>query len=243
MSEVARIAIDDGIAYVAWGQAGPVSVRLSAKMLREVRAGTAPRPVVGDLVTILNDGTVEELMPRRTRLARRAAGTQGGQQILAANVDLGFVATAAGADVNERRLERYLAIVHEGGVEPVILLTKADTSENLEVEMARVRHAVGDVRVLAVSSTTGLGVGEVAAMVAPDRLAVLLGSSGVGKSTLVNRLLGNDRQRVAGLRNDGKGRHTTTRRELFALPGGGFLFDTPGLREVGLVGEPSGRRR
>lgn len=243
MSEVARIAIDDGIAYVAWAAAGPVSVRLSSKMLRDVRAGTTPRPVVGDLVTLSKDGQVEELMPRKTRIARRAAGKEDVVQILVANVDLGFIATAAGADVNERRLERYLAIVRDGGVEPVILLTKADTSEDLETETARVQRAVGEVRVLAISSTTGLGVGEVAAMVAPDRLAVLLGSSGVGKSTLVNRLLGTDRQRVAGLRDDGKGRHTTTRRELFALPGGGFLFDTPGLREVGLVGERSDRRR
>jgi ribosome biogenesis GTPase len=243
VADLARIAIDDGIAYVAWTAGGAVSVRLSARMLREVRAGTAPRPVVGDLVTLSSGGIVEALEPRRTRLARRAAGAGDAEQVMAANVDLGFVATAAGADVNERRLERYLAIVRDGGVEPAILLTKADTSEDLAGETARVQRAVGDVRVIAVSSTTGQGVDEVAAMVAPDRLAVLLGSSGVGKSTLVNRLLGSDRQRVAGLRGDGKGRHTTTRRELFALPGGGFLFDTPGLREVGRVGEPAGRRR
>jgi len=243
VSEVGRIAIDDGVAYVVWTPGGAVSARLPGKMLREVRAGRALRPVVGDFVRVSAEGVIEELQPRRTRLARRAAGRRGVEQVLAANVDIALVATAAGADVNERRLERYLTVVREGHVEPVVLLTKADASEDLDAEIARVLQAVGDVPVLAVSSSTGQGVAEVAALVSPNRLAVLLGSSGVGKSTLVNRLLGTDQQRVAGLRDDGTGRHTTTRREIFELPGGGFLVDTPGMREVGLLDEPAGRRR
>lgn len=230
-----RISIDDGVAYVGASGEARVTLRLSGKMRREIRAGTAPRPVVGDYVVATRDGIIESLVPRRTRLARKAAGRNDVEQVIAANVDVAFVATAAGPDLNERRLERYLAVVRDGGVEPVILLTKADASEDLEAEMARARAAAAGVDVVAVSATTDLGVADVAARIAPDRTAALIGSSGVGKSTLLNRLLGETRQRVGELLSDGTGRHTTTRRELFALPTGGWLVDTPGMREVGLI--------
>jgi ribosome biogenesis GTPase len=240
VSEVARIAIDDGVAYVAWGAGGTVSVRLSGKMLREVRAGTLSRPVVGDFVTIASGGVIEAISPRRTRLARKAAGLHDVEQVIAANVDIAFIATAAGNDLNERRLERYLSIVHDGGVEPVVLLTKVDTSVDAEADATRLRRVASGLEVIAVSATTGLGVDEVARRIGPDRVAVILGSSGVGKSTLVNRLVGEARQKIGALRDDGKGRHTTTRRELFVLPTGGMLLDTPGMRELGLLDADEG---
>ena len=241
MNELARIAIDDGVAYVAWLEGGGErSVRLDGKMLREVRTRGAPRPVVGDWVEVSPDGQIVALKPRRTKLARKAAGSHDVEQVIAANVDLAFVATGADGDVNERRLERYLALVHDGGVEPVVLLMKADACADIEAERARVQTAVPDVDVVTVSARTGEGVEEVARRIAPGTVATLLGSSGVGKSTLVNRLVGEARQKVGELRDDGKGRHTTTRREIVLLPGGGMLLDMPGMRELGLIDAEQG---
>jgi ribosome biogenesis GTPase len=228
------------VAYVAWIEGVHVTLRLSGKMRRGVRTGAVPRPVVGDYVSVTPDGLVEGLLPRRSRLARKAAGRSDVEQVIAANVDVAFVATAAGGDLNERRLERYLAIVREGGIEPVFLLTKVDLSPHVEDDLARIRNAVGSATLLAVSVTTGEGLDDVAGLIAPDRTAALIGSSGVGKSTLFNRLVGEARQRVGALLGDGTGRHTTTRRELFPLPTGGFLVDTPGMREVGLLDADEG---
>jgi ribosome biogenesis GTPase / thiamine phosphate phosphatase len=233
---LARIAIDAGVAYVAWPDGGgELSVRLGGKMLRQARAGETLRPVVGDWVEVSPGGLVVEVKPRRTVLARKAAGLADVEQVMAANVDTAFVATSADGDVNERRLERYLAVIHDGGVEPVILLTKADACDDVERERERIRHAAPGVETIVVSGKTGLGVEEVAQRVGSGRLAALLGSSGVGKSTLVNRLLGEERHRVGDVRDDGKGRHTTTRREIARLPGGGLLLDMPGMRELGLI--------
>jgi ribosome biogenesis GTPase len=242
VNELARIAIDDGVAYVAWveGGGGARSVRLDGRMLREVRVRGATRPVVGDWVEVSPDGRVMALRPRRTKLARKAAGLHDVEQVIAANVDVAFVATAADGDVNERRLERYLTVVRDGGVEPVVLLMKADACADVEGARARVRSAVPDVDIVAVSARTGEGVDDVERRIGAGRVAALLGSSGVGKSTLVNRLVGEARQKVGDLRDDGRGRHTTTRREIVVLPGGGMLLDMPGMRELGLIDAEQG---
>ena len=193
-------------------------------------------PAVGDRVE-LRDEQIVAVLPRRGVIAR------AGGQVLAANVDMTWVVTALGRDVNPRRVERYLALAAAGGVDPVVVLTKADLAPDppLEPALAELRAVAGGAPVVPISSTTGAGTDALQAMLAPDRTAVLLGSSGAGKSTLLNRLLGEERQKTGEVRGDDeRGRHTTTQRELIELPTGGAIIDTPGLRSVGVTEAPSG---
>jgi ribosome biogenesis GTPase len=203
---------------------------LPGKFLHACRA-RSDLPAVGDWVEVLETGgraLIQKVLPRRTVLARKAAGTTGEAQVLAANVDLALIATSLNNDLNERRLDRYLALARDSGVDPVIVLTKAV----LGAEIPELGHLGAPL--LVTSSVLGTGLDEVRALLAPDRTAVLLGSSGAGKSSLVNALLKEARQEVLPIDDNDRGRHATTRRELFSIPSGGFLIDTPGLRELGL---------
>jgi ribosome biogenesis GTPase len=197
-----------------------------------LRHAGADVPVVGDYVEVRGERIVGTL-PRRGVIART-------DQVLAANVDMAWIVTGLGRDVNPRRLERYLSLAAAGGVEPLVLLNKADLPDApLEAALGELRAVAGGAPVLPISARTGEGVDALAAMLAPDRTAVLLGSSGAGKSTLANALLGGDYLATAAVReDDDRGRHTTTHRELFELPGGGALIDTPGLRAVGVTDTP-----
>jgi ribosome biogenesis GTPase / thiamine phosphate phosphatase len=193
---------------------------------------------VGDWVA-LRDGLIRAVLPRRSALVRSAAGMTSESQTLAANVDVVFIVSSLGPDLEPRRLERYLVTVWESGASPEIVLTKADRFEDDPVALAEL---VGSVEAVAVgvdvhvvSSVTGAGVAGVRARIAPGRTAVLVGSSGVGKSTLVNAWLGHELMAVKETRaDDDEGRHTTTHRELIELPGGGMVIDTPGIRELQL---------
>jgi len=195
-------------------------------------------PAVGDWVILVSDShdvsQICGLVPRRGAFRRKTAGIVTDVQIVAANVDLAIIATALPHDVNIRRLERYLALAWESGAVPLIVLTKADLVDDAEPTLAEVRANAPGVDVLAVSTLTGVGIADIAARLKPGATAALLGSSGVGKSTLGNALLGAERQRTADVRADGAGRHTTTHRELIDLPGGASLIDTPGMRELQL---------
>jgi ribosome biogenesis GTPase len=193
-------------------------------------------PVTGDWVAIreIEPGLVliEEVLPRRSKIARRAAGRRSDEQVLAANVDLALIVCGLDGDFNPRRLERYLAICAEGNVEPVIVLNKADLCRDPDSAGAEARQAARSARVFVISARTGAG----CEALLPDGVtAVLLGSSGAGKSTLLNRLLGQQLHATAAVReSDSRGRHTTTERELIVLPSGACLIDTPGLREIQL---------
>ncbi len=196
-------------------------------------------PVTGDWVAARlvepELALIEQVLPRHSRIARRAAGRRTEEQVLAANIDLAFIVCGLDGDYSARRLERYLVTIHEGGVEPVIVLNKADVCTNIETATRDARRIAGPARVLAISATTGLGCGEIEAMLRPGVTAVLLGSSGAGKSTLLNRLAGAELRKTASVReSDARGRHTTTARELIELPCGAALIDTPGLRELQL---------
>jgi ribosome biogenesis GTPase len=183
--------------------------------------------------------TIHLVAPRRSAFVRRAVYTVEGQ-VVAANVDVALIATALPDDLNLHRLDRYLTLGWESGATPVIVLTKADLSDDVPGAIARVRASVHAPDVIAVSASTGEGIDHLAEYLVPGRTAVLLGSSGVGKSTLVNRLLGEAHLRTADVRGDGRGRHTTTHRELVTLANGALLIDTPGMRELQLWSADSG---
>ncbi|MCW5983370.1 MAG: ribosome small subunit-dependent GTPase A [Bryobacteraceae bacterium] len=198
----------------------------------------ADLPVTGDWVAArrvdADLALIERVLPRRSKIARRAAGRRDREQTLAANIDLAFIVCGLDGDFNIRRLERYLAIAREGGVEPVIALNKADVCAAPEEAADDVRR-VTRAQALVISARTGEGCEAIEALLGPGVTAALLGSSGAGKSTLLNRIVGASVHKTAPVRqSDSRGRHATTWRELVELPSGAALIDTPGLREIQL---------
>ncbi len=216
---------------------GELLAQATGRLRHMAGPSVAGLPAVGDWVAVRDD-RIHAVLPRRTAVTRRMPGSATVEQVLAANVDLVIVVVAPGRDANPRRVERLLALAWESGAQPVVVLGRADLcpdwGTDVATELAGLAAVALGVQVLALSCYTGQGVDEIAALLAPGRTAVLLGSSGVGKSTLVNRLAGRDLLATGEIRDDGKGRHTTTTRQLVVLADGGLVIDTPGLRELGL---------
>jgi ribosome biogenesis GTPase / thiamine phosphate phosphatase len=214
--------------------------------LRHRSRGPEDRPAVGDWVAAVipasgQRATVHAVLPRRTAFVRRAAGDVTALQVLAANVDTVFLVMGLDRDFNPRRLERALVLAWESGAEPVVLLNKADVCDDVPARLSEAQASAGGVPVLVLAAKAGQGMGALAPWLSRGRTVALLGSSGVGKSTIVNRLLGEERQRTREVReSDQRGRHTTTHRELVTLAGGGLLLDTPGLRELQLWASDEG---
>ncbi len=198
------------------------------------------RPAVGDWVALGSGGRrgprqIEAILPRTSVFVRKVAGAAVREQVVAANLDVVFVVTDAGPDFNVRRLERYLAATWSSGATPVIVINKIDLATDLEATLDAVRKIALGVDVLSVSAIDGTGQDALESYLAPRKTVALLGSSGVGKSTLVNRLIGREKMATAAIReSDGRGRHTTSHRELLRLPSGALIIDTPGMRELGL---------
>jgi ribosome biogenesis GTPase len=233
-----RVAVQHRGAWDVLAEPGELRTDIAGRLVHEAPS-PAELPVVGDWVAVAPRaeeaaGTIQAVLPRRTRFSRKTAWTAVEEQVLAANLDVVFIVSSLNEDLNLRRLERYLTMAWESGAQPVILLTKADLHPSPEGAIAEVESVAYGLPVHALSARTGEGVDSVLAHLQPGVTTALLGSSGVGKSTLVNRLAGEELLLTREIRDDGRGRHTTTRRELVLLPGGGLVIDTPGLREVQL---------
>lgn len=238
---LARVCAVDRGSYRVRNASGEVSAELSGKLSFHTDRA-ADLPCVGDWVEVQcydhgRAGIIHQVLPRRTFLRRRAAGESAAEQMIAANVDTAFIIQACHFDFNPNRLERYLVMAADGGVAPVVLLTKTDLAGPEELQRKRALvAAVTTARVMEISSVSGAGYEELRAVMEPGKTCCLLGSSGVGKTTIVNRLLGRDAFDTRTVSDSGEGVHTTTRRQLILLDGGAMLIDTPGMRELGVLG-------
>ncbi len=233
-----RVSIQHRGAYDVLTEHGELRCEVPRRLVHEA-ATSADLPVVGDWVVVSprpddGSGTITSVLPRLTKFSRKTAWQAAEEQVLAANIDIALLVASMNEDLSLRRLERYLILAWESGARPVIVLTKADLHAAPETVVADVTAIAGGVPIHAISSKTGEGLTDVTALLAPGLTAVLLGSSGVGKSTLVNTLAGEELLATQEIRDDGKGRHTTTRRELIQLPTGALVIDTPGIRELQL---------
>ena len=235
----ARVAVEHRRAYILYTEKGELAGEAAGKLFHGADSA-ADLPKVGDWVAVSPlvgepKAVIRQVLPRRTKFSRKAVGDQDVEQIIAANIDRLFIVQGLDHDFNLRRLERYLIMAWEGGAEPVILLNKADLCDNVAEYDAAVEEIAPGVPVLALSARTGAGLEEMESMLREGETVAFIGSSGVGKSTLINILLGEERMRTAEVRaDDSRGRHATTHRELFILPAGGLVIDTPGLRELQL---------
>jgi ribosome biogenesis GTPase len=235
----ARVAVEHRNQYELLAERGPVTAALAGK-LRHAGAVRLERPAVGDWVAIIPPpadgvGTIQAVLPRLSVFTRKMSGREQHEQIVAANIDIAFLVTSLNAELNLRRTERYLTLAWESGAKPIIVLSKADRCEDPAPIVSEMERVAAGVPVIVTSAKTEQGIAALAEALAGHRTGALLGSSGVGKSTLINALLGWERLATREIReDDARGRHTTTRRELVLLPAGGVLIDTPGMRELAL---------
>jgi ribosome biogenesis GTPase len=224
--------------YDVLTETGELRAHVAGRLRHDASSG-ADLPAVGDWVA-LRDAVILAVLPRRTAFARKVNLGAAEAQVLAANVDTVFVVTGLDDDFSPHRIERYLTLAWESGAMPALVLTKADLCEDPRALLLQAEQVAVGVPTHVISNVTGEGLDELARYLTPAQTVALLGSSGVGKSSLANRLLGHELQATKELAEDGTGRHTTTARELFRLPGGALLVDTPGLREVQLWGDEDG---
>jgi ribosome biogenesis GTPase / thiamine phosphate phosphatase len=234
-----RVTLEHQHIYRVFTDQGEALAEVAGR-LRHQAAGRQDFPAVGDWVAVAprphgGRATVHAVLPRRSRFARKVAGGRSEEQVVAANVDTVFLVTGLDGDFNLRRLERYLVLARESGAMPVAVLNKADACEDLAARVAEVEAIALGLPVLAISAKTGQGFELLRTYVRPAETVACLGSSGVGKSTIINTLAGQPLMRTREVRaRDSRGRHTSSARELILLPDGGLVIDTPGMRELQL---------
>ena len=240
-----RVAVQHKTQYDLYTEYGELSAETTGKMQHDAQS-KKDLPVVGDWVVLRireqeRKATIYDIVPRKSKFSRKAAGTKTEEQIVAANIDTVFLVTGLDGNFNLRRLERYLVVAWESGADPVIVLNKADLCDDIEQKVREVEPVALGVPIVVMSAINDRGLDQVLAHVRRGTTGALLGSSGVGKSTIVNHLLGRELLKTQEVRaTDDRGRQTTTRRELLLLPSGGLLMDTPGMRELQLWGGDRG---
>ena len=244
---VARVTEVNRDSYLVRNENSEVAAELTGSLMFSAESGM-DLPTVGDWVFVQyhNKNTfavIHEMFPRKSFLSRKTPGKKIDYQLIASNIDVAFIVQASDFDFNLRRLERYLVMVNEGGIKPVILLTKSDliSPEKMDQRISEIRHSNINCQVINLSNKTALGLDHVRQILEAGKTYCLIGSSGVGKTTLLNHLIGRDLLETKTVRaQDGKGRHTTSRRQLIILDQGSMLIDTPGMRELGSIGVNSG---
>jgi ribosome biogenesis GTPase len=240
-----RVAVQHKTHYLLYTEFGELRGEITGKM-HYLAEGLQDFPAVGDWVVIHarpheQAATIHELLPRKSSFSRKVAGVKVEEQVLAANVDVVFLVSGLDGDFNLRRLERYLVLAAESGAMPVVILNKTDLCEDLNSKEQEIRSVASDVPLYFLSAAQDKGLDKILSYLKPGVTGALLGSSGVGKTTIINHLLGAEVYPTLEVREgDSRGRHATTRRELIILPGGGLLIDTPGMRELQLWGGTSG---
>jgi|LFRM01.2.fsa_nt_gb ribosome biogenesis GTPase len=236
--DVGRVAVQYKNLYKVYWAKGELLASISGKMNYEI-ADRREYPAVGDWVLLSGIGQDEEraviqgIMTRRSRFSRKTAGRVVEEQVIAANIDIVFICMSLNQNFNLRRLERYITVSWDSGATPVVVLTKSDLCPYVMEKMEAAQNAAFGVDVLAVSCRNKSGLSQLRQYIQPGKTVAFLGSSGVGKSTIINELLGEEKQYTQAVRqDDDRGRHSTTNRELILLPGGGIVIDTPGMREL-----------
>lgn len=238
---IGRVSSQHKDMYSVITEEGEIKAEVSGKFRYIAGAALAQYPAVGDFVMMdrtdnsKGSAVIHHVLARKSIFIRKAAGTTKDAQVVAANIDTVFICMSLNNDFNLRRLERYLSIAWDSGATPVVVLTKSDLCDNPEGRLKDVESAAAGVDVLLTTSISDDGYSSVRKYIRKGQTVAFIGSSGVGKSTLINRLAGEDVLAIGGLRDDDRGRHTTTRRQLVVLPGGGAVIDTPGMREIGII--------
>ena len=233
----ARVAVEDKHFYRVWTVDAELTAQIVGKLIHEARGNPAKLPKVGDWVAVKlvpneEKAAIQAVLPRHTQIVRKTSGRDSAAQILATNVETVFLVTAADATFQAARLERMLVMAHESGARPVVILNKIDLCDDLAAKLATAASVARDALVLPVCARTGRGVKKISALIQPGDTVVFIGTSGVGKSSLINRLYGEELMATVEVRTqDAKGRHTTSWREMIFLPAGGVVIDTPGMRE------------